>query len=32
MYKMIVSDLDETLLNDNHEICERNKEAIKKGH
>ncbi len=30
MYKMIVSDLDETLLNDNHEICERNKEAIKK--
>jgi Cof subfamily protein (haloacid dehalogenase superfamily) len=30
MYKLIVSDLDETLLNDNHEICNRNIEAIKK--
>ncbi|MHC1681557.1 MAG: Cof-type HAD-IIB family hydrolase [Clostridiaceae bacterium] len=30
MYKMIVSDLDETLLNDEHQICERNVQAIKK--
>lgn len=30
MYKLIVSDLDETLLNDKHEIGEKNIEAIKK--
>ena len=30
MYKLIISDLDETLLNDSHEICDKNKESIKK--
>lgn len=30
MYKLIASDLDETLLNDEHEVCQRNIEAIKK--
>lgn len=30
MYKLIVSDLDETLLNDAHEICDKNKEYIAK--
>lgn len=30
MYKLIVSDLDETLLNDKHEVCKKNIEAIKK--
>lgn len=30
MYKIIVCDLDETLLNDEHEICESNIQAIKK--
>lgn len=29
-YKLIASDMDETLLNDNHEICQRNIEMIKK--
>ena len=27
-FKMFVTDVDDTLLNDNHEITERNKEAI----
>ncbi|WP_259473069.1 Cof-type HAD-IIB family hydrolase [Clostridium estertheticum] len=30
MYKLIVSDLDDTLLNDDHEICVKNIQAIKK--
>lgn len=30
MYKLIISDLDETLLNDEHEICNRNIETIKR--
>lgn len=30
MYKLIACDLDETLLNDDKEICERNRYAIKK--
>lgn len=30
MYKIIFSDLDETLLNDQHEICQRNVSAIQK--
>ncbi|MEF9967918.1 MAG: HAD-IIB family hydrolase, partial [Longicatena sp.] len=30
MYKLIACDLDETLLNDNKEICERNIKAIQK--
>ncbi len=30
MYKLIVSDLDETLLNDEHKVCEKNIAAIKK--
>jgi Cof subfamily protein (haloacid dehalogenase superfamily) len=30
MYKLIVSDLDETLLNDENEICVKNIQAIKK--
>lgn len=30
MYKLIVSDLDETLLNDQHDVCENNIRAIKK--
>lgn len=30
MYKLIACDLDETLLNDEHEICEKNVIAIKK--
>lgn len=30
MYKLIACDLDETLLNDNHEVCEKNIIAIKK--
>lgn len=30
MYKLIACDLDETLLNDNKEVCERNRIAIKK--
>jgi Cof subfamily protein (haloacid dehalogenase superfamily) len=29
-YKLIACDLDETLLNDHHEICQRNIDAIKK--
>ncbi|GER66588.1 Cof-type HAD-IIB family hydrolase [Weizmannia acidilactici] len=29
-FKLIAFDMDETLLNDNHEICQRNIEAIKK--
>ena len=29
-YKLIASDMDETLLNDHHEICSRNIELIKK--
>jgi len=28
-YKLIACDMDETLLNDNHEICQRNIDAIK---
>lgn len=30
MYKIVAMDLDETLLNDHHQICERNKMAIQK--
>jgi len=30
MYKLIASDLDETLLDDNHQICDANIKAIKK--
>ncbi|MDD3049432.1 MAG: Cof-type HAD-IIB family hydrolase [Bacilli bacterium] len=30
MYKLIAMDLDETLLNDQSQVCERNKKAIKK--
>ncbi|MBU3157346.1 HAD hydrolase family protein [Clostridium estertheticum] len=30
MYKLIVSNLDDTLLNDDHEICVKNIQAIKK--
>lgn len=30
MYKLITCDLDETLLNDNTHVCERNREAIAK--
>lgn len=30
MYKLIASDMDETLLNDNHEICQRNIDLIMK--
>ena len=29
-YKLIACDMDETLLNDNHEICKRNIEMIKR--
>ena len=29
-YKLIACDMDETLLNDNHEICQRNIDLIKK--
>ena len=29
-YKLIASDMDETLLNDHHEICQRNIDLIKK--
>ena len=29
-YKLIASDMDETLLNDEHEICQRNIDFIKK--
>lgn len=29
MYRLIASDLDETLLNDEHQICEANRQAIK---
>ena len=30
MYKLIASDMDETLLNDQHKICQRNVELIMK--
>lgn len=30
MYKLIASDMDETLLNDDHEICQRNIDLILK--
>ena len=30
MYKLIASDMDETLLNDDHQICQRNIDLIKK--
>ena len=30
MYKLIASDMDETLLNDHHEICQRNIDLILK--
>ena len=29
-YKLIACDMDETLLNDNHEICQRNIDVIKR--
>ncbi|WP_286172839.1 HAD family hydrolase [Caproiciproducens sp. MSJ-32] len=29
-YKLIACDMDETLLNDNHKICKRNIEMIKR--